>query len=79
MLIIHLSSFISFCSDIYSLPDQTPYQLSKLRREKETKEQDESHFPLFNQELIKKFKNARSPQSPRYSDCESPWRYETIP
>jgi len=43
-------------------PDDSPYQVCKARR-KESERLEEQNYTLFNMELLRKFKNARSPSN----------------
>ena len=47
---------------IFSSPDDSPYQVCKARR-RENQQLEEENYSLFNMELLRKFKNARSPSS----------------
>ena len=62
-------------------PDITPYQKRHLLNNPNSDK--ENDFPLFNQQLITKFQNTRSPKSPvdssYMSDVSSPDSFATSP
>lgn len=61
--------------------DFTPYQRQQQKKNSATNK--ENDFPLFNQQLISKFLNARSPKSPEgtefLSDVSSPDSFACSP